>query len=53
MEENTNATHNAHEKDQVSLQNYLLNSTHMQLHPNQCRHSDREVSLIPKYGDLI
>jgi len=53
MEENTIATHIAHEEEQVALRNYLLNSTRMQLQHSQCRESDREVSLIPKYGGLI
>jgi hypothetical protein len=53
MDENTNATNIAHEEDQVALQNYLLNSTRMQLQHSQCRDSNSEVSLIPKYGGLI
>jgi len=53
MEANTNATHVAHEEEHVALQNYLLNSTHMQLQHSQRRDSNREVSLIPKYGGLI
>jgi len=53
MEKNTNATHIAHEEEQVALRNFLLNSTCMQLQHSQCRDSDREVALIPKYGGLI